>query len=381
MRKLILVVVSVLLVLGLLASAFLFVLSSGGVYPGDVFVGITLDGGVAESKLLIGKVREVANLVVIGNPEVVRNRASLEEVCECAKGVGLSFFVFMVHPSVWSFDYDPIEWVKAAKVQYGASFLGVYLWDEPGGNQLDRGKFRQFDNTTLPSNYLEAANTFVYYLFVQMRDFIKTESVVTSDYGLYWFDYEAGYDVVFCEFGYNRIDKTVNVALCRGAAEMHNKTWGVMITWAFENAPYIESGPELYDDMVLSYQAGARYILVFNYPQTGKYGLLGEEHFEALSDFKNYVSEQSQSGLLNRVRVAYVLPENYGWGLRNPADTIWGIWEADEKSSLIWNGLANMTLQYGRSFDVVYDSPWTRFFSRQHYDTLIWWNGTIQNLT
>ncbi len=52
----------------------------------------------------------------------------------------------------------------------------------------------------------------------------------TSDYALYWYDYEAGYDTVFAEFAlsYNR---TLNIDLCRGAATVQNKDWGVMITW------------------------------------------------------------------------------------------------------------------------------------------------------
>jgi hypothetical protein len=31
-------------------------------------------------------------------------------------------------------------------------------------------------------------------------------------------------------------------------------------------------------------------------------------------------------------RVAYILPEGYGYGFRGPEDTFWGLWEADEFS-------------------------------------------------
>ena len=39
---------------------------------------------------------------------------------------------------------------------------------------------------------------------------------------------------------------------------------GVMITWTYNNPPYIESGNELYNDLVLAYENGAKYILVFD---------------------------------------------------------------------------------------------------------------------
>jgi hypothetical protein len=376
-----------LLIVGFLFSSFLFVFKDEGKnYPGTTFVGVTANGNVVQTEELIDKIKNTANLVVINTPDVIRNKTSLKIVCDYASDAGLSFFIFMVHPTIWNFDYNPITWVNEAKAEYGTLFLGYYLYDEPGGNQLDRGNFRQFDNTTMPPNYLEAANTYVYYLYVQMRDFIKTDKLVTSDYGLYWFDYEAGYDAVFGEFGGSRgtnqlENKSLNIALVRGAAEMHNKTWGIMITWAYENPPYIESGPELYDDMVLAYNSGAKYIIVFNYnPQNGTNGLLEQQHFDALSNFKSYVSKTVQNASSNSQRIAYVLPPNYGWGLRTPNDNIWGVWNPDNQSQQIWNGITNMLQQYNSTFDIVYQSPWTRLFARQHYNTLIYWNGTTREI-
>jgi hypothetical protein len=348
-------------------------------YPQDFYVGVTGDGNVRATRNLIEKTKDFTNLLIINNPDIIRNRTSLEEMCDYASGAGLSFFVYMAHPAFWQFNYNPFEWIAEAKAEYGKQFLGIYLYDEPGGNQLDKGDFRQFDVTTMPTNYLEAANTYVYYLYIQMRDFIKTDRLVTSDYGLFWFDYEAGYDAIFCEFGVNRV-KEISIALCRGAAEMHNKTWGVMITWDSYNPPYIESASQLYDDMVTAYQAGAKYIAVFNYPETGPYGLLTEEHFTAIRRFKDFVSINPQNKTSNLQKLAYVLPENYGWGLRSATDNIWGVWKADYKSTEIWSALNNLVKEHGYDFDIVYASPWTHVFAKQHYNTLIWWNGTIQQL-
>jgi hypothetical protein len=70
------------------------------------------------------------------------------------------------------------------------------------------------------------------------------------------------------------------------------------------------------------------------------------------------------------------MPENYGWGMRSVDDRIWGVWPADDHSVIIWNDLQKLISKYDDSFDIIYDSPWTRLFANTHYDTLIWWNGT-----
>jgi hypothetical protein len=367
----------------LVSVAFWFLFEKGDPqesFPKGFFLGVTAGGNVAETKTLIDKVKDYTNLITFTNLAVTENKTSLEEVSDYAYQRGMSFFVFMVYPSPFekNFTYNPITWVSEAKSRYGDQFLGYYLWDEPGGNQLDHGNFRQFDkNYSMPYDYRDAANTYVYYLYLQMRDFIKTDKLVTSDYGLYWYDYEAGYDVVLCELGLNN-SRAVNIALCRGAAEMHNKTWGVMMTWRYENGSGLESPPELYQDMVTAYDAGAKYVVVFNYPQIGPYGLLSEAHFDAIKAFQKYVHDTPQNYTSNVARLAYVLPDNYGWGFRNPQDTIWGVWNADANSQLIWDKVNSLVQNYGDGFDIVFGSPWTRLFGRHHYDNLIWWNNSTR---
>ncbi|HVP93214.1 MAG TPA: hypothetical protein VMS94_05685 [Acidobacteriota bacterium] len=141
------------------------------------------------------------------------------------------FIVRMQYPTPnTSFNYDPFQWQQIVQRKYGSHFLGFYIYDEPGWNQLEQGSFRQFDNNTMPSSYQDATYTYVYNLFGQMRDFVQSSKVFTSDFGLYWLDYEAGYDTVLAEFVWNQ-SRTLSTALCRDAAEMHNKTWGVTIAW------------------------------------------------------------------------------------------------------------------------------------------------------
>ena len=343
-------------------------------FPNDFYLGVTAGGNVTDTKRLIDKTKDFTNLLIITNLDITKNRTRLEETMDYACNSGLSVFVYMVYPSYRNkFDYNPFEWVAEAEYKYRNQFLGYYLYDEPGGNQLDLGDFKQFGLENMPYDYRDAANTFVYYLYVQMRDFIKTDSLVTSDYGLYWYDYEAGYDTVFCEFGWNH-SRAINIALCRGAAEMHNKTWGVMITWKYNQAPYIESPSELYQDMITAYKAGAKYVAVFNYPNLGSYGLLTEEHFDAIRDFKDFVNENPQNETSNKKRVAYLLPDNYGWGFRSPDDKIWGVWSADEKSEKIWNDIYDLIERYEYDFDIVYGSFLTLAFWEIHYEELIWWD-------
>ena len=379
-RKIILILVVLLLIASFFTSWKVYESRiSESQYPKDLYVGVTADGNLTSTKKLIDKIKDFSNLIIILNPEIMKDKNSIIEVCDYAYHAGLSFFVHMSHPSYWKFNYNPLDWLSEAKDIYGNNFLGIYLYDEPGGNQLDLGPFREFDIDAMPYDYRDAANTYTYYLYVQMRDFIKIDKIITSDYGLYWFDYEAGYDAILCEFGANRT-KEINIPLCRGAAEIHNKTWGVIITWAQDSPPYIESPSQLYDDMILAYQTGANYIVVFNFPEIEPFGLLTEDHFKAMKQFKEFVSNNSRSKISNTQGVAYVLPENYGWGLRNPTDKIWGVWDIDEKSPIIWKSLNNFVKQYNYNFDIVYESPWTELFAIKHYNTLFWWNGTIQEL-
>lgn len=343
--------------------------------PEGFYLGLTSGGNVTEIKELIDKVKSYMNLIIFTDLDITMNQTRLEEVSDYAFDADMSFSAFMVYPApLANFTFNPITWASDAKVTYGDKFLGFYLWDEPGGHQLDRGNFRQFDNTTMPYDYRDAANTYVYYLYIQMRDFIKTESLFTTDYGLYWYDYEAGYDFVLSQFGWN-LSRPLNIAQCRGAAEMHNKTWGAMITWTYMEPPYIASPSEVYEDMMTAYNAGGQYVTVFNYPQVGEYGVLSEGHFDAIKEFKRYVSANPQNETSNLDRVAYVLPDNYGFGLRRPDDTIWGVWNADDKSQIIWEDAMGMVEQYGDRFDIIVGSPWTRLFGKYHYDKLIWWNN------
>jgi hypothetical protein len=81
--------------------------------------------------------------------------------------------------------------------------------------------------------------------------------------------------------------------------------------------------------MLISYETGAKYIAAFDYPYVAgnSYGVLTNEQFSAMQRFWNNISQGKFVDKSAPV-AALVLPRNYGWGMRNPNDTIWGFWPA-----------------------------------------------------
>jgi hypothetical protein len=240
-------------------------------------------------------------------------------------------------------------------------------------------------------NWTEAADKFVNTLFVRyLHHTIEDQmggidlTLFTSDYALYWFDYKASYDVVFAEFGWN-YSRHINVALCRGAANVQNRDWGVMITWTYtqppDNKSYLESGEELYDDLVLAYENGAKYILVFDTNKNYTNSVLTKEeggHLDALKRFWQYATDNPRPSTPPSDRVAYVLPKDYGYGFRGPNDTIWGLWEAANytDSFRISTEVGALIDEYQNRLDIIYDDG-LQANSSYGYSKLIFWNGTV----
>ena len=79
-----------------------------------------------------------------------------------------------------------------------------------------------------------------------------------------------------------------------------------------------------------SYEAGAKYALVFNYAKdmNGTYGTLQHEHFEALQRFWNEVSPQLEAIRMRSVKAeaAFVLPRNYRLGHAQPSTIKSGVY-------------------------------------------------------
>jgi hypothetical protein len=198
----------------------------------------------------------------------------------------------------------------------------------------------------------------------------------TSDYCLYWWDYLGGYDTMFAELGWNS-SVAQQIALVKGAARLQDKEWGTIITWKYNQAPFLDNGDAIYNQMLTSYEAGANYIVVFDYPyiEGNSYGVLTDEQFLAMRRFWNDVSDAK---FVDRSMPdsALVLPHNYGWGMRSPNDTIWGFWPTDSKSSQIGSVVSTLLAKYGVSLDIVFDDQ-TYPVSNGHYMNVYYWNQTI----
>jgi hypothetical protein len=337
-------------------------------------------------KSLVDKVENYTNLFIIGIPEISLNETTLNESCDYISSKGDLHFIILF-TSTTKYTYNLTAWTTNAEQKYGNKFLGVYRIDEPGGKELDNATFNnsperflvQSDFDPNIKNYSGASQVYVDILgsHLDILGKILYPKIFTSDYGLYWFDYKSGYTTVFSEFVWNQ-SRQIAISLCRGAAEVQNRDWGVMITWMYDKEPYIESGQRLYSDLTLAYKAGAKYAVVFDYPNSTQYGILTDDHFEALKNFWSYVKNNPQDHGANQGKVAYILPQDYGFGFRKPNDTIWGIWNADDLSNKVWNDTNNLINQYGLNLDIVYNDSEYMNAVKSRYDKLIFWNETIR---
>jgi hypothetical protein len=238
--------------------------------------------------------------------------------------------------------------------------------------------YEELLNTRPLQDFNETAEIFVHEINFVINRFGPRANFtyLTSDYALYWFDYLGGYDTVLAQLGWNHTVEQ-DIGLVRGAANLQGKSWGTIITWKYTQAPYLADGQEVYEQMRLSYECGAEYVVVFNYAEnmTGPYGTLQDEHFLALERFWNEVVQNpfvTHGGV--KAEAALVLPRNYGWGMRNPQDTIWGLWSANSTSHQIWEQLQSKLEQYGLKLDIVYDDPAYPVSGR--YSQVYYWNQT-----
>ena len=385
---------------------------------GNFYVGVTFGSNSTEdAKQLIDKVSGYVNLFVVDSWDIsgAPNSSALDQVCDYAVKANMSVIVYfdflfynvttnissnassIYNASTWDiYGVTPwhMSWLNSARERWGDKFLGVYLMDEPGGNQIDRGYFggnnitfsgRPVSTFRNVSNYTDAANQYISAINRTRSMQLLTNTsmpngltskmpVFTSDYALYWFDYKAGYDVVFTELGGLRgTNNTVQqLALCRGAANAQNKDWGAIITWNSLQPPYLENGEKMLQDMTAAYDAGAKYVIVFNYPQ----GALAEEHYNAIKQFWNNVHSSPQNrGQDYNGQIALVLPQNYGWGMRDLNDKIWGFWPADNFTGQIWQNMNTLIQHYGQRLDIIYEDQ--NFNPQNSYLKVYFWNSTI----
>ncbi|MCL2134109.1 MAG: hypothetical protein FWH37_00915 [Candidatus Bathyarchaeota archaeon] len=345
----------------------------------DVYVGVDAAyADITNLKTRIDQVKDYTNIFVLGSTGITLDETKLNEMCEYINTHNLSFATYTHTTKNTSFEFNQSTWTKYAKQQWGDNFVGLYCYDEPGGYQIDCHPMFMIAKDA--DNYADAANTYVQKLHDYISEFIALDTMImTSDYALYEYNYRAGYDLVMAEYAWNH-SRPINTALCRGSATMHDKEWGVMLTYTYEHSPYLASGPELYQDMVTAYENGAKYILVFDYSvdsETGiTQGILQQEHLDALKEFWKYIKNNPRPSNPVNERIAYVLPPDFGYGFRGSDDSFWGIWNNSTLSNQIWDEINDYSQKYNQKFDIIYaDTP---NFDNWAYNKLIFWNGTIQ---
>ena len=384
-------------------------------YVGIAFAGNTTD----QAKALIDKVQNYTNLFIldVGRNPISENQTKVEEICDYAVARNLSVIVNVGIKDAgnssswgWFWNQPSLDAIKQRWTDmWGTKFLGIYYNDEPGGIQLDASwrRFYEFVGENLtkvdfpaaksleeirlklldylqngtkptPDDYDLEANFFMQQVImgdpgIQNLTAANITSF-TSDYGLYWWDYMGGYNVMFAELGWN-VSVAEQIDLVKGAARLQDKEWGTMITWKYDTPPYLDSGDQIYNQMLTSYQAGAKYIAVFNYPYNGSaYGTLTDDQFNAMQRFWNDITTKKFADQSKPV-AALVLPKNFGWGLRNPNDTIWGFWTTDNRTEQTALVTGKLVSYYGTNLDIVYDDstyPVTPF----NYQHIYYWNST-----
>jgi hypothetical protein len=338
-------------------------------------------GDINSLKALVDEVKNYTNVFVFGLPECL-NRTLLDESCDFIYNSGLNFIVQFTNTTYynatggWTSNNMPAQWVSAAEQKYGDKFLAVYRWDEAGGDQIDRSKYQE---VLQAQNLSDAANQYAGVLNEPIQ-YYKNENqlVLTADYSLYWFEYKAGYDAVLAEFGWNN-SRDLQIALCRGAARAYNRDWGVMVTWDNYGPTYIENASALYSDLLLAYNNGAKYEIVFDYPatDTSAYGILTAGHLEALQKFWTYIqNNQPTDANYAQVKRAYVLPADFGFGFRSKYDTIWGLWASNYTAQKIWDDTQALISQYGANFDIVCDGNIFNSGSKNSYSQLFYWSDS-----
>ena len=344
----------------------------------DFFFGVSFgQRTAAEAKVMIDKVKGYTNFLLVNNWGIVTNEAALNETCDYAAQAGMKFIVFFDLISRVKYPWHQ-TWLETAKARWGDSFLGVHLRDELGGKQIDDAPENK--TFTEATDHNDAANRFVSNITTS-NNMVDAKSkgvpVFISDYALYWFDYLSGYDTVLVELGWNH-STTQHIALCRGAANMQGKDWGAIIVWTYRQPPYLADHDKILEDMKAAYHAGAKYVVVFDYAEneTGPYSMLTPEHFAAMQEFWTYVNDNPDKNGATVGRVAFVLPKDYGWGMRSATDNIWGLWPADNISLQIWNNMDKLIQKHGLELDIVYDDD--RFNVDAKYSTVYYWNSTIE---
>ena len=351
---------------------------------------------VAECEALIDQVKVYTNMYIIASPQVITNETKLNEVCDCAYAAGLYFMPeFYEQFFLNDTGYIPSEWFNAAQERYGSHLLGVYYYDEPAGSQLDTTQIIKNYTVITPTSPAKSYQDYANYFFwlwnhgsggglTETSSFFRSvnSSLFTSDYGLYWFDYELGYSTVLAQFGWNN-SRPMQISLVRGAAEAQNKSWGAIVTWTYNGSQnggtYLEPPSQMYSDMVLAYNCGATYISIYDSSQNYVNTTLTPDYKNELKNFWNYVQQNPDKHGSQKATVAVVLPQDYGFGFRSQDDSVWQYHNATSWTQQLYMNVTSLLSQYKSAIDIVYNDPQLQNAIKSEYKKILYWPQNFEN--
>ncbi|MGA2680814.1 MAG: NosD domain-containing protein [Candidatus Bathyarchaeia archaeon] len=351
---------------------------------------------VAQCEAIIDQVKNYTNMYIIASPQVIKNETELNQVCDYAYTAGMYFMPeFYQQFFLNQNGYTPYEWFNAAQERYGDHLLGVYYYDEPAGSQLDTTQIIENQTIITPTSpaksYLDYTNYF-FWLWTHgsgggltaTSSFFKSRnsSLFTSDYGLYWFDYELGYNTVLAQFGWND-SRPMQISLVRGAAAAQNQTWGAIVTWTYNGTTnggiYLEPPDQMYSDIVLAYDSGASYVAIYDSTQNYLNTTLNPQYRTKLQEFWSYMHQNPNNYGSLKADAAVVLPQDYGIGFRNIDDSIWQNHTATHWSRQLYTDITNLVAKYKGRLDIVYSDPQFRSLIQSEYSKSLYWPQNFEN--
>ncbi len=384
--------IAIVVVSFFVASNLLAPSKQAPVTPSPFYAGIETgwNATVAQCEAQIDLVKDFTNMYIIASPQVISNETRLNEVCDYAYNAGLYFMpVYYEQFFETSFGYSPAQWFTIAQQKYGKHLLGVYYYDEPGGNQLDTTEIVNgnpyITSSTPAESYIDYANYFFWLWnhgsgggLEATSSFFRdaNSSLFTSDYGLYWFDYELGYNTVFAQFGWND-SRPLQISSVRGAATAQDQNWGAIITWTYNGTQnggeYLEPPNQIYSDMVLAYDSGATYVSIYDSSQNYVSSTLSSQDLSELKAFWNYVQQNPGKHDSLKADTAVVLPQDYGFGFRNENDSVWQYHTANSWTQKMYNDITSLLSKDGSKIDIVYGDPQFQNVIRNEYVKILYW--------
>jgi len=84
------------------------------------------------------------------------------------------------------------------------------------------------------------------------------------------------------------------------------------------------------------------------------------------------VSNQTLTPVAIKADTVLVLPRELWLGLRSPEDNIWGLWQADDRSSQVWIWMQNALATYDSRLDIICGNQ--MFSAEEKCRKIIYWN-------